>query len=283
MDRDAVVTLLQRLPQGAISRGWGWLARRRSPKMAVSALKRAFVAAAGIDMREAAEDIEQYKTLEDLFVRELRHGARRIDPDPAAVVSPVDGVLGACGRVTEGTMLQVKGRSYSVSKLLNSDADAGRFEGGDYATFYLSPKDYHRVHAPISGNIHQATVVPGRLLPVFAEAVAQVEDLFARNERVITYIDHETMGRVAVVKVGATMVGRITVTYDASIASNVFGQSIRELAYHPPHRILKGACVGAFELGSTVVMLTESGRIHLKGLKPGMAVHMGERIGQSKS
>jgi phosphatidylserine decarboxylase len=250
--------------------------------VAVSALKRAFVAAAGIDMREADRDIEEYETLEDLFVRELRHGARRIDPDPAAVVCPVDGMLGACGRVRDGTILQVKGCSYSVSKLLSSDVHAACFEGGGYATFYLSPKDYHRVHAPISGNIHQATVVPGRLLPVFSEAVAQVEDLFARNERVITYLDHETMGRVAIVKVGATMVGRITVTYDASIATNVAGQSIRMLSYDPPHRILKGACMGAFELGSTVVLLTEPGRIHLKGLKQGMAVRMGERIGYSK-
>src|SRR5690606_32655516 len=127
VNRDLLVDIVQRLPQGMISRGWGWLARRRRPRVFVELLKRGFVRATGIDMSEAQDGIAAYPTLEDLFVRPLRSGARRVDPDPSAVVSPVDGAVGACGTVQEGTLLQVKGREYSLARLLGSEEDAQRF------------------------------------------------------------------------------------------------------------------------------------------------------------
>jgi phosphatidylserine decarboxylase len=279
MDKQWMVDLVGRLPQAALSRAWGWLARRRRPRLGVTLLKHAFVRAVGIDMSEANQPINAYVTLEDLFVRRLKNGARRIDPDPAALVSPVDGSVGSGGRVHGGTLLQVKGRPYSVAALL-ADADAAqRFEEGEYLTLYLSPRDYHRVHAPVSGAVAAAALVPGSLLPVFPEAVQSVDELFARNERLVTYLDSPDAGRIAVVKVGATLVGRISVTYDAGVTTNRSGEARRDLAYDPPRPLAKGAELGAFELGSTVVLLAEPGRVRFDRLEPGTVVRCGQRLG----
>lgn len=277
--KDFVVDVVQRLPQGTISRGWGWLARRRRPRLFVELFKRGFVRATGIDMAEAAEPIGAYESLEDLFVRPLRAGARRVDPEPSAVVSPVDGSVGACGTVQEGTLLQVKGRDYSLARLLGSEEDASRYEGGPYATLYLAPFNYHRIHSPVSGDVRRATLIPGALMPVFTESVAKVDELFARNERLITYIDSPDAGSVAVCKVGATLVGRIGVTYDTELQTNVRGQARRDLTYDPPRLMNKGAELGVFELGSTVVLIGEKGRVSFDALQPGQAVQMGQRIG----
>jgi phosphatidylserine decarboxylase len=279
MNRGLVVDVVERLPQALVSRAWGWLARRSQPRVAVALFKRLFVTAAGIDMSEARDPIGSYGSVEQLFVRELRPGARRVDPDPAAVVSPVDARVGACGTVEGGTLLQVKGRSYGLSRLLGDDEQAKRFEGGAYATLYLSPRDYHRIHAPVSGQVTDAALIPGRLMPVFPEAVERVDELFARNERVVTYLDSPDAGRVAVVKVGATMVGRITVAYDDSVRTNAGETSARALHYDPPRLLQKGSHLGTFELGSTVVLLTEPGRVRLDGLTPDGRTRMGGRIG----
>jgi phosphatidylserine decarboxylase len=279
MNREVVVDIVERLPQASLSRAWGWIARRRYPKVGVKVLKRVFVAATGIDLTEAQEDIGDYDCLEDLFVRRLRPGLRRVEPDSTAVVSPVDGTIGACGIVEQDSLFQVKGRSYRLSRLLDDSENAKRFEGGPYATFYLSPRDYHRIHAPVSGVIREARVVPGGLLPVFPEALQKVDELFARNERLITYIDTTHAGRVAVVKVGATLVGRISLAYDSDVHTNKQGQTRRTIHYDPPHLIQKGADLGAFELGSTVVLIGEKGKVDFSGVIEGNATRMGLRIG----
>ncbi len=279
MKKEWIVDVVERLPAALLSRGWGWLARRRHPRPAVALLKRTFVAATGIDMAEAREPMASYASLEDLFVRHLRAGARRIDPDTAALVSPVDGAVGACGIVEDGTLMQVKGRSYALARLLGDDQEARRYEGGPYATLYLSPKDYHRVHAPARGEVREAKLIPGRLLPVFAEAVNNVDELFARNERLVTYLDTPAAGRLAVVKVGATLVGRISVSYDASLTTNVKDGKARRRVYRKPHAFDKGADLGAFELGSTVVLVGEAGRVSFDAVVPGQSVRMGQRMG----
>ncbi|MEC9464759.1 MAG: archaetidylserine decarboxylase [Myxococcota bacterium] len=279
MKRDYVVDVVERLPQALISRAWGWLARREHPRAGVAVLKRVFVAYTGIDMSEAADDIGSYSSLEELFVRTLKPGARRIEPEPTAFVSPVDGTVGACGTVESGTLFQVKGRSYELSKLLDDVPEAARYEGGAYCTIYLSPRDYHRIHAPISGVVSKATAIPGALMPVFTEAVEKVDELFARNERLISYVDSADAGRVAVVKVGATLVGRMTVPYDNTLRTNQRNQTRMERRYDPPHLIQKGGELGAFELGSTVVIIAEPGRLQLKDLREGQTVLMGEGIG----
>ncbi len=279
MKTDLLLDVVQRLPQGGLSRAWGWLARRQRPRVMVEALKRSFVRFTGIDMGEAGREIGAYPTLEALFVRTLRAGSRRVDPDPTCVVSPVDGTNGQCGTVAEGTALQVKGRRYGLARLLGDAEAAERFEGGSYATFYLAPHDYHRIHAPFSGEIREAMVLPGSLLPVFPSAVDRFDELFARNERLITYIDSPDAGRIAVVKVGAMLVGRISVSYDPDIHTNQRGSARRALRYEPPRLMSKGAELGAFELGSTVVLVTERSRVTFDSLTPGNPVRMGERIG----
>lgn len=278
MDRTWLVEALQHVPQGALSRAWGWLARRKKPRLGVKLLKRAFVRAAGIDMREAQDPIDSFETLEELFVRRLRPGVHRIDPQPDAVVSPVDGMVGMSGKISSGTLMQVKGRSYSVASLLDDEHEAQRYASGVYATVYLAPRDYHRIHAPVAGQVRDAVLIPGYLLPVFQESVQRVDELFARNERIITYIDTPDHGRVALVKVGATLVGRISVVYDATLATNQVGQLKRRLHYDPPHVTNKGAELAAFELGSTVVILAESNRLKFS-LSEGQKVRVGQKIG----
>lgn len=271
--------MVQHLPQGAISRAWGWLARRRHPKAGVRLLQKVFVKATGIDMSEASAALHHYPTLEELFVRQLKTGSRRIDPAAEVIVSPVDGTVGAAGTVTNGTLLQVKGRTYDLGTLLGDDADAARYEGGAYMTIYLSPQDYHRIHAPVAGQVADAHLIPGGLLPVFAEAVDKIDGLFARNERIVTYVDTPHAGRLAVVKVGATLVGRITLAYDPKVWSNRPKQKRQRLSYDPPRPLHKGHELGSFELGSTVVLVAEPGRLRLDPVAQGQKLRMGQRIG----
>lgn len=279
VNQDLILDIVQRLPQGAVSRAWGWVAQRKRPRIFVESLKRVFVRATGIDMSEAAEPIGAYTTLQDLFVRKLRPGVRRVDPAPSAVVCPVDGKVGACGQVHDGTLLQVKGRSYGLADLLGEPEVAREFEGGPYATIYLAPYNYHRIHAPLAGEIRKAVLIPGGLMPVFPRSVERVDGLFARNERLITYIDSPDAGRLALVKVGATLVGSISVSYDDDLRTNRPGQDKRVVDYDPPRLMSKGGEVGAFELGSTVVLVGQAGKVTFEGLSPGQNVIMGQSIG----
>ncbi|MEL6760338.1 MAG: archaetidylserine decarboxylase [Myxococcota bacterium] len=278
MKRDWVVDVVARLPQASVSRAWGWLARRRRPRIAIELLKRGFVAATGVDMSEAADPLASYATLEELFVRPLKPGVRRVDPAPDAVVSPVDGTVGMSGLVEKGVALQLKGRSYSIRDLLGSDVEASRFEGGAYATFYLAPHNYHRIHAPFAGEVVRARAIPGALMPVFQESLEKVDHLFARNERLVTYLRSERAGQCAVVKVGATLVGRIAVDYDPTLRTNDRTLRGYRRSYEPPITIQKGGGLGAFELGSSVVVLFEAGRVQLEPLRYGSATRLGERI-----
>lgn len=278
--REWLVDVVARLPQGSVSRAWGWLARRERPRVAVAALKKIFAQSVGITLDDAREpDMAAYPSLEALFVRRLRPGARPIDGDADAVVSPVDALCGATGTVTDGTLLQIKGRSYSLARLLGDATEAARYEGGAFATLYLAPKDYHRIHAPVTGEVREARLIPGALMPVFEESLNKVDELFARNERIITYLDTPRHGRVAVVKVGATLVGCIKVDYDDTLVGNRPENTNRMVRYKTPKIIAKGGDLGAFELGSTVVVLAEPGQMDLTPLRFGERVFVGRRIG----
>lgn len=279
MRRDWIVDIVSRLPQATLSRAWGWLTRCRRPRIGVELAKRAFVAGAGIDMSEAAKSVDGYPTLEALFTRELRAGVRPIEPSSDAVVSPVDGTVGASGVIEQGLAFQVKGRSYSLAKLLGSSEESRRFEGGSFASFYLAPHNYHRVHAPVTGAIVGARVIPGSLMPVFHEALESVDELFARNERLVTIIADKEGRLTAVVKVGATLVGRISVEYDKTLRSNDRNLRSYRRSYDPPIPVDKGEALGMFEFGSSVVVVFEAGQMELNDLESGGSCRMGERIG----
>lgn len=274
-----VLALLHRLPQGALSRGFGRIADTPIPRPLRRSVLGAFARATGIEVSEAELPLEEYGSVNAFFVRRLREGARSWPSDPGVLASPVDGVLGQMGRVEHGRLIQAKGRWYSASGLLASDEEAARFEGGDFITIYLSPRHYHRIHSPLSGALGVARHLPGALLPVNEPAVTHVADLFVRNERLLCHIDGEA-GRCALVAVGAYNVGRISTTFDEEWrGTNRRDAKAATHTYDPPRRISRGEEIMAFHLGSTVVLLLENGIGALRPeLRPGAPIRLGEPL-----
>jgi phosphatidylserine decarboxylase len=239
----------------------------------------AFASIAGIDLAEAGNPLREYRTFDEFFIRRLRPGLREWPADDAALGSPVDGTIGETGTIRDGVLLQAKGQPYSAAALLDDEAEAGRYDGGGFLTLYLSPRDYHRIHAPASGRVSKARHIPGRLLPVNEPAIHHVASLFPRNERVVCYIDGEA-GRTAVVAVGAFNVGRIEVVFDSRWRSNRRGAASRDVLYDPPHGIDRGDELMIFHLGSTVVLLLEPERARFaEGLRTGAHIRLGQAIG----
>lgn len=270
------------LPRLALSRLAGRIAARRLPP----ALQRfeilAFGRLVGVDFGEVRDPIESFASLQDFFTRALKDGARPLDPDPAALVAPCDGFWGESGAVERGTLLQVKGRPYSLASLLADEGDARSFEGGSYATFYLSPRDYHRFHAPCDACVVRAVYVPGTLWPVNRAGLGAILELFARNERIGAFMDvaaTQSSPTLCMVAVGATLVGKVRLRFD-DLTTNACGTDVIRRPYPPPgHCLAKGEEWGRFEFGSTIVMITSPGVIELDARSPGSALRLGQRIG----
>jgi phosphatidylserine decarboxylase len=269
--------LLKRLPQGALSRGFGQLADTPIPRLMRRSVLGAFARAVGINAGEAELPLEQYGSLNDFFVRRLKPGARAWSADPAVAGSPVDGVVGQLGIIEKGTLMQAKGRSYSAAALLADAESERRYEGGCYITIYLSPRHYHRIHAPVAGRIARAVHLPGYLLPVNAPSVSHVADLFAVNERLVCYED-SGLGRIAVVAVGAYNVGRITAAFDPGLRTNRKNSERAIRTYEPPVPVAAGDEIMAFHLGSTIVALFEPGVRLKQDIVPGADVVLGQPI-----
>lgn len=277
-----VLALLRFMPQAALSRGLGRLADVRLPAPLRTPVLGTIARTLGIDLGEAERPLESYASLNELFVRRLRPGARPIAADPLAAVSPVDGVTGQLGGVTAGRAVQAKGRDYSVAALLGDPALADRFAGGTFITIYLSPRHYHRIHSPAAGAVTEARYVPGALWPVNEPAVRHVPDLFPRNERLVARIDGP-LGTTALVAVGAYNVGRISAVFDPlwrepGWASNRRGGVTQERRYDPPVPLARGAELMAFHLGSTVLLLFERGVELSPELAPGRELRLGQVI-----
>lgn len=244
---------LRAVSRPRLSRFVSGLADLRLPGPLLRPLIRAYVRTYKVDLSEAAEPLFAYPSFNAFFTRRLREGARLVDGGPGVLVSPCDSRVNAIGPVPEdGRLEQIKGHTYALKALLGGP-EAAEFQGGAQATLYLSPGMYHRVHAPVSGRIRCWRYLPGRLFPVNALAVRLVEELFVVNERVAVVIDTDAFGPVAVVMVGATNVGRMTLSFD-SLATN---SGLPATAVHPavPIPIERGQELGAFNLGSTVVLL----------------------------
>lgn len=260
----ATLKLLERLPQAALSRGLGRIADTRLPRSLRRSVLGAVARTLGIDTSEADLPLDAYESVNAFFVRRLRPGARSWPHDNATIASPVDGVMGQQGVIERGQLIQAKGRRYTASALLGSDGDAQAFEGGSFFTVYLSPRHYHRIHAPCGGLITKARYEPGALLPVNEPAVLHIPDLFPKNERVICTIDGP-MGRAAVVAVGAYNVGRISTAFDPEWAgpggsvANRPGSAGETRSYDPPLPVQQGEEIMAFHLGSTIVALFQPG------------------------
>ena len=269
------------LPKRGLSRLAGRLATARMPRPLLGVGIRAFGRAVGVDFSEMREPIGSFATFQEFFTRELREGVREIDPAPDAFVSPCDGAWGAAGEIREGTLLQLKGRPYSLAALLGDEQQAAALEGGHFATLYLSPRDYHRFHAPCDAEVVGARYLPGTLWPVNRLGLEGVEGLFAQNERICTWMrvrGARGAPGLCLVAVGATFVGSVRVAYD-DLTTNLPGAVGEFRLYEPPVGYARGVEWGRFEFGSTIVVLAAAGTVDLQPSAPGSPLRLGTRIG----
>ncbi|MCF1182109.1 archaetidylserine decarboxylase [Marichromatium gracile] len=237
----------------------------------------------GIDMQQAAEpDLDAYPHFNAFFTRALRAEARPLDPDPRALLCPVDGAISQIGHIEDGRLIQAKGQDYGVDTLLGLDPGAPHpFEGGHFVTIYLSPRDYHRIHMPLTGRLLEMTHVPGALFSVNAATANRVPGLFARNERLVTRFE-TAAGELAQVLVGAIFVGGIETVWSGVVTPPHRLGPPNRLDYREaaPVELARGAEMGRFNLGSTVVVLLPRGRVDWEtGLAPGQTVRLGQRLG----
>lgn len=209
-------------------------------------------------MKEAERSQTQYISIHQVFTRRLQPNARPIDQQEGVMISPVDGRLRAVAPIPLASTFRVKGQSYSIDSLLGVEGALHVFKGGTMITVYLAPSDYHRIHSPVDGEIVQWRHIFGTLYPVNGIGLRWTDQLYIQNERVITELDSPEWGRVAVVKVGAALVGSIQTTYQPKI---VLDDRLRHQTTHrticPPIFTARGAELGVFEMGSTVILLTQ--------------------------
>jgi phosphatidylserine decarboxylase len=248
----AAAQILRALPRVHISRAVGRLCDQPIPSGLARAVERAYCRAYQVNMDEAEGHLGSYPSFDAFFTRPLKKGARSISADP--VVSPSDGKLSCLGRIDTGGQIHVKGQLYEAGELSGDESDARRYSGGQFAVVYLAPGDYHRVHAPVDGKITLLRGIPGDLFPVNSLGERYVQRLFVRNNRVAIVIETEKLGRVTVVMVGATIVGRISV-------NALPGPSVPPGVHviEPGFEVAKGDEIGMFHLGSTAVVLFEPG------------------------
>ncbi len=273
----AAVAAQHLLPQQAITRFAGLVARWQGGA-ATTAIVRRFIARYGVNMAEAAEpDPAAYASFNDFFTRALRPGARPLAA--ADLVCPVDGAISQFGAIEQGRIFQAKGHDYSATALLGGDtALAAHFQGGHFATLYLAPKDYHRIHMPCAGRLLRMLHVPGALFSVNPATARGVPGLFARNERVVCVFDGEH-GPWVLVLVGATIVGSMATVWHGIVNPPRPG-TLREWDFTDRRIELKqGQEMGRFLLGSTVVLLFPPGPLVWNPRwAPGGTIRMGEAM-----
>jgi phosphatidylserine decarboxylase len=276
-------SLVAALPHHALGALVHRLTRCRTPWLK-DLLIRQFCRARDVSLADAEHgDAAAYATFNAFFTRALRPGVRPMDSDPDAIVSPVDGRVSQAGIIERGQIIQAKGRSYSVAALLGGDAaEAVRFDGGAFATLYLAPHNYHRVHMPCAGTLVRMRYLPGRLFSVNEASVAAIDRLFARNERIVCEFDGP--GRFVVCLVGALFVGSIETVWHGAVtpAPRRDRREYDYAAVSPPRALARGEEMGRFNMGSTVIVLFEPGKVAWEArLASGAEVRVGNRIGKT--
>ena len=273
------VMLQHVLPKLALTRIAGLMAQSRAGRLTQAQI-RWFVRRYGVDMSEAAQpDPTAYACFNDFFTRALRPDARPLAQ--ADWVCPVDGAVSQLGRIEGDQVFQAKGHHYSTRALLAGDAElAHAFSDGQFATIYLSPRDYHRIHMPCAGGLRRMTHVPGALFSVNPQTAAGVPGLFARNERVVCLFEMADGRPMALVLVGATIVGSMATVWHGVVNPPREGQ-VRHWDYAPgQHDLAQGAEMGRFLLGSTVVLLWPRDTVRLNAdWRAGTPVRMGQAMG----
>ena len=271
------VWLQYAIPQHRLSRLVFAAARVRMPWFK-NLLTRTFLKLFSVDMAEAIEsDPDRYPSFNEFFTRALRPDARPIAAGAAAITSPADGMVSECGAIERDQLLQAKNRRYTLRDLLAQQDWAERFEGGSFATIYLAPFNYHRVHMPARGRLLDTVYVPGRLFSVNMATAKSVPRLFARKERVLTLFEGE-FGQFAVILIGALNVGSIATVW----AGDVTPAARRVVTHvHAADLVLdKGAELGRFNMGSTVILLFQANRARWHPLlRAGSVVQLGQALG----
>jgi phosphatidylserine decarboxylase len=268
----ATAQLLRVLPRARISRAMGQLADLRWSPLLGRAVVTLYSHMYDVSLDECA-DKGPWPNFDAFFTRRLRDGARQVGSDPRSVLSPADGRVASLSRIGAGGRFLVKGRPYSVEELVGDPSEARRFLHGAGFVVYLSPRDYHRVHAPVSGTVSRIRSMPGDYFPVNDIGLEHIPNLFCRNRRVAIEIDSDQgLGRVTVIMVVAIVVGRITVK-----GVDARDVPLGDHAFDPPLRVARGEEIGVFHLGSTAVVFVEE-RAASAWLVDEGPVHYGEPV-----
>lgn len=263
------------VPQTTISQMIGDIAKSHNPRIKTSLIK-AFAKTYNIRLDEYARDFKEYDSFNDFFTRELKPHARPIDIAPTAIVSPADGTVSQIGDIDNGQIIQAKKRWYSTGQLLANAQDEKYFDGGKFATIYLAPSNYHRVHMPFDGVLTQTRYIPGNLFSVNHTTASHIPDLFARNERLVCVFDTD-FGRACVVLVGAMIVAGIE-----CVATGKISRTSQIVINEHQLPLKKGDELGRFYLGSTaIVVLPKNSVLWADDIIHGTAVKIGEKIGQA--
>lgn len=268
-------------PQRLISFAYGALSYWKYPRFKNWAIKR-FIRLYDINVNDALEtNPEAYANFHDFFIRELNPIKRPIDRAPNSIVSPCDGTISQIGKIEQGTLIQAKGKTFSVKALLGNHSLADQFTDGKFATIYLAPKDYHRVHIPTAGILKSVCYIPGKLFSVNPLTTENIDNLFARNERVINFYD-SPQGPFAVVLVGAMIVGSITTRSNGTLTPPR-GKEVMQFDFsntsNPQIKLDKGEEIGYFSLGSTVILLFTEKLSWEQELTQHTRIVVGQRIG----
>lgn len=269
--------LLTVLPHHLISRILFFASRVENKSWQQFLIKR-YIKMFKVDLHQAQrQSAKEYKTLNEFFTRELLPAARPINFAHNALVSPVDGQISQIGRLDSGQLLQAKGRHYEVAALLGESYDSC-FDEGAFATIYLSPKDYHRIHMPMNGSVDNISYIPGRLFSVAPFCVENVSSIFARNERVVCIFTTD-IGKMALVLVGAINVSAIETTWEGLITPKRGQRAFYKRYENDQIYIEKGSEMGRFNMGSTVILITSGEKIEwLESCRAGTNLNMGQNI-----
>ncbi|NLV67817.1 MAG: phosphatidylserine decarboxylase [Spirochaetes bacterium] len=279
MNDNLKIFLFRGIPKGLISRIFGIIALIPLPAFLIDRIISWYIKKYGVNIEEAVIPANGFKNLNRFFTRELKDGVRKISKGKNDIVATTDSRVDQFGKLKKDTIIQAKGVDYSVRDLIPSKM-AEKFIDGHFITLYLSPGDYHRIHTPVTGEIRGFFSIPGKLFTVQEFMVKGMKGLFAVNERLITYISTKK-GDVAVCKIGAMNVGKISLSYDSAVTNGFFRRR-REFFYEAGKApsVKKGDEIGIFNLGSTVIILFAKGMIRFDRLRAGQKVRVGEKIGE---
>lgn len=270
---------LKLLPKNLVSRLAGYLADLKVPTPLLKSVIQVYSKFYSIQLDEVKKPLSAFKSFNEFFTRELKKNARPIDATPNSIVSPVDGTVAEFGDIENGLLVQAKGVYYTLNDLVGKKLST-EFEEGYFVTIYLSPADYHRIHTPVDGKVKSFSYFSGNLWPVNSIGVKHVGSLFAVNERIVTPIQ-SGIGDVLLIKVGATIVGKISMDYHELETNQCKEPSRFNIPVIPAKKYKKGKEIGKFQLGSTVILIFSKNQMTPFELEKNKKVKLGEVIGHS--